>query len=180
VYDGSGHIGNLGQVVAHSVPSHGYEASALVSIPPLGAVWLRFESVSTEEQPDPEKVAAGVRAAARAVSPHRTAADEEPDEEVEVPPEDPVQPARTELLGSSAATPAPVSPDEALISGPPDPVSPPAVTDPMTSAEAASPVPSGSPSSPASPESPESPGSPPSPESPASPDSPPTVAGSDR
>ena len=71
VYDGTGHIGNLGQVVASNVPSHGYVASAAVTIPPLGAVWLRFEPVSTEEQPEPDKVEAGVRAAARAASPHR-------------------------------------------------------------------------------------------------------------
>jgi 1,4-alpha-glucan branching enzyme len=172
VYDGTGHIGNLGQVVAQAVPSQGYPASAPVTIPPLGAVWLRFEPVATEEQSDPDKVAAGVRAAARAVSPHRFAAEEERDEEVEVPAEDPVRPASTEQLGSPPATSAPDSADEALIGGPPDPVSPPAVTDPMTSAEAASPVPSASP---------DSPGSPPSPESPASPDSPPaSVADSDR
>ena len=46
VYDGTGTIGNLGQVVAPAVPSHGYVASAAVTIPPLGAVWLRFEAVS--------------------------------------------------------------------------------------------------------------------------------------
>ena len=71
VYDGTGQIGNLGQVVATAVPSHGYIASASVTIPPLGAVWLRFEPVPTEEQPEPEKVAAGVQAAARLASPHR-------------------------------------------------------------------------------------------------------------
>ena len=46
VYDGTGKIGNLGQVVAHPVPSHGYGASATVTIPPLGAVWLLFEPVA--------------------------------------------------------------------------------------------------------------------------------------
>ena len=48
-YDGTGKIGNLGQVVAHAVPSHGYGASASVTLPPLGAVWLLFEPVATEE-----------------------------------------------------------------------------------------------------------------------------------
>jgi 1,4-alpha-glucan branching enzyme len=43
VYDGTGAIGNLGQVVATAIPSHGYVASASVTIPPLGAVWLRLE-----------------------------------------------------------------------------------------------------------------------------------------
>jgi 1,4-alpha-glucan branching enzyme len=56
VYDGTGLIGNLGQVVAHPVPSHGYKASASVTIPPLGAVWLRLEPELDEEQPiEPEK-----------------------------------------------------------------------------------------------------------------------------
>ena len=141
VYDGTGHIGNLGQVVAHSIPSHGYEASAPVTIPPLGAVWLRFEPVPTEEQSEPDKVAAGVRAAARAVSPHAAGVEEGPDEEVDVPPEDPVQPASTKQLGSVPPTTALTPADEALIAGPPDEVPPPAVTDPMTSAETSSPVP---------------------------------------
>ncbi|MBC8038755.1 MAG: 1,4-alpha-glucan branching protein GlgB, partial [Rhizobiales bacterium] len=95
VYDGTGHIGNLGQVVAQAIPSHGYPASAPVTIPPLGAVWLRFAPVPTEEQPDPDKVAVGVRAAARAASPHRATAEDQAGEEVDVPPEDPVQPAST-------------------------------------------------------------------------------------
>ena len=34
VYDGTGSIGNLGQVVAHPVPSHGYVASAAVTLRP--------------------------------------------------------------------------------------------------------------------------------------------------
>jgi 1,4-alpha-glucan branching enzyme len=50
VYDGTGLIGNLGQVIAHPVPSHGYKASASVTIPPLGAVWLRLEPELDEEQ----------------------------------------------------------------------------------------------------------------------------------
>jgi 1,4-alpha-glucan branching enzyme len=64
-------------VVAVEIPSHGYVASANVTVPPLGAVWLRFESVADEEQEEPEKVEAGVRAAARRVSPTRTAAEVE-------------------------------------------------------------------------------------------------------
>ena len=70
-YDGTGQIGNLGQVVAHPVPSHGYIASASVTIPPLGAVWLRLEpSEPEEEQPEPEKVSKGAKAAAK--RPRRT------------------------------------------------------------------------------------------------------------
>jgi 1,4-alpha-glucan branching enzyme len=69
VYDGTGQIGNLGQVVAVDVPSHGYDASARVTIPPLGAVWLSFEPEPTEEHADPAAVTAGTRAAAKAVSP---------------------------------------------------------------------------------------------------------------
>ena len=129
-------------------------------------MWLRFEPVPTEEQPDPDKVAVGVRAAARAASPHLATAEDQAGEEVDVPPEDPVQPASTQQLGSAPVLTAPVSADEALLAGPPDPVPPPAVTDPMTSAERASPVPSASPASPESPASPDSP--------------PPTVADPDR
>ena len=68
-YDGTGEYGNLGQVVAKPVPSHGYPASALVTIPPLGAVWLLFETESVEEQPEPQKIAVGMKVAARRASP---------------------------------------------------------------------------------------------------------------
>jgi 1,4-alpha-glucan branching enzyme len=77
VYDGTGLIGNLGQVVAHPVPSHGYAASASVTIPPLGAVWLRLEPELDEEQAlEPEMATRAVRAAAKVASPHTTSADE--------------------------------------------------------------------------------------------------------
>jgi 1,4-alpha-glucan branching enzyme len=42
VYAGSG-VGNLGAVHASDTPSHGLPASASITVPPLGAVWLRFE-----------------------------------------------------------------------------------------------------------------------------------------
>ena len=71
VYDGTGKIGNLGQVVAHPVPSNGFPASANVTIPPLGAVWLLFQPTPTEESDEPEKVEAGTRAAAKQASPRR-------------------------------------------------------------------------------------------------------------
>jgi 1,4-alpha-glucan branching enzyme len=74
VYDGTGRIGNLGQVVAVEIPAHGYVASANVTVPPLGAVWLRFEPVVDEEQEEAQKVQAGVRAAAKRVSPVQSAA----------------------------------------------------------------------------------------------------------
>ncbi len=76
-YDGTGKIGNLGQVVAHPVPSHGYSASANVTIPPLGAVWLLYEPVVTEETEDRESVEAGQRAAAKQASPRSRAAVED-------------------------------------------------------------------------------------------------------
>jgi 1,4-alpha-glucan branching enzyme len=41
-YGGSG-VGNLGSVRAASVPSHGYPASAAVTVPPLATVYLRFD-----------------------------------------------------------------------------------------------------------------------------------------
>ncbi len=45
-YGGSG-VGNLGGVRATSRPSHGYPASAELTVPPLGAVYFQF-------QPDPQ------------------------------------------------------------------------------------------------------------------------------
>jgi 1,4-alpha-glucan branching enzyme len=76
VYDGTGLIGNLGKVVAHPVPSHGYAASASVTIPPLGAVWLRLEPELDEEQPiETERATRAVRAAAKMASPQTTTTD---------------------------------------------------------------------------------------------------------
>ena len=42
IYGGSG-VGNLGGVTAEEVASHGRPASARVTVPPLGAVWLRHD-----------------------------------------------------------------------------------------------------------------------------------------
>jgi 1,4-alpha-glucan branching enzyme len=42
LYGGSG-VGNLGEVHAEQLPWHGLEASASLRVPPLAAVWLRFE-----------------------------------------------------------------------------------------------------------------------------------------
>jgi 1,4-alpha-glucan branching enzyme len=42
VYAGSG-VGNFGAVTATDSPSHGMPASATISVPPLGAVWLRLD-----------------------------------------------------------------------------------------------------------------------------------------
>jgi 1,4-alpha-glucan branching enzyme len=72
VYDGTGSIGNLGEVVAHPVPSNGFPASATVTIPPLGAVWLLHQAAPTEESGDPEKETAGTLAAAKQASPRPT------------------------------------------------------------------------------------------------------------
>ncbi|GAA1436678.1 1,4-alpha-glucan branching protein GlgB [Microlunatus lacustris] len=70
IYDGTGEFGNLGRVVAGAVPSHGYPASAAVTIPPLGSVWFRLAPVPDEETPGAEAgVEAGVRAAAKQASP---------------------------------------------------------------------------------------------------------------
>jgi 1,4-alpha-glucan branching enzyme len=41
-YSGSG-VGNMGRVVAEDSAWHGQAASATLSVPPLGALWLRFE-----------------------------------------------------------------------------------------------------------------------------------------
>ena len=39
IYGGSG-VGNLGGVEAEDVSHHGQPASAVLTIPPLGAIWL--------------------------------------------------------------------------------------------------------------------------------------------
>jgi 1,4-alpha-glucan branching enzyme len=43
IYDGTNTYGNMGQVTAYDVPSRGFTASATVSVPALGAIWLHFE-----------------------------------------------------------------------------------------------------------------------------------------
>jgi len=140
-------------------------------------VWLRFEPVSTEEQLEPQKVEAGVRAAARAASPHRLAVADAREDDVAVPPEDPVQPADTRRLGGvTESSQAAGSAAEDLIGGPPDDVPAPSIPDPMSRAEAASATqPLRVPESSESPESPESPDSSDSPASPSSPDTPPSL-----
>ncbi|OYO14328.1 1,4-alpha-glucan branching enzyme [Enemella evansiae] len=50
-YDGTGQWGNLGQVEAREVPAHGLEASAEITVPPLGAVWLLWDPRETAELP---------------------------------------------------------------------------------------------------------------------------------
>jgi 1,4-alpha-glucan branching enzyme len=42
-YSGSG-VGNMGAVTAQADPWHGQPASATLRVPPLGALWLRYES----------------------------------------------------------------------------------------------------------------------------------------
>jgi 1,4-alpha-glucan branching enzyme len=39
VYGGSG-VGNLGAVEAEDVPQHGFDASAVLQLPPAGVLWL--------------------------------------------------------------------------------------------------------------------------------------------
>ena len=54
------------------MPSNGFDASASVTIPPLGAVWLLHQAAPTEESDDPEKETAGTLAAAKQASPRPT------------------------------------------------------------------------------------------------------------
>ena len=49
-YGGSG-VGNLGSVQAEALPWHGQPYSALLTVPPLGAVWL--EPAGQMEPPEP-------------------------------------------------------------------------------------------------------------------------------
>ncbi|HTF39619.1 MAG TPA: alpha amylase C-terminal domain-containing protein, partial [Propionibacteriaceae bacterium] len=154
VYDGTGLIGNLGQVVAHPVPSHGYVASASVTIPPLGAVWLRLETELDEEQAiEPERATRAVRAAAKVASPHATTGDE----------------ALTARPGPRRARPAETSSDTTTSAEPSG--------SPESSESPSSPD---SPESPSSPDSPESPSSPASPASPAAPKGPPEPSGAEK
>jgi 1,4-alpha-glucan branching enzyme len=146
VYDGTGLLGNLGQVVAHPVPSHGYTASASVTIPPLGAVWLRLEPELDEEQPlEPEKATRAVRAVAKVASPHAATTDEAVT--------GPTQPRRAKPPATESNTESEMRSE----------------TTPTTSESPESPD---SPYSPDSPDSPDSPGSPSSSDSPGSPSSP--------
>jgi len=48
VYGGSG-VGNYGSITAEDTPSHGLAASASLSVPPLGAVWLRYDGPAPSE-----------------------------------------------------------------------------------------------------------------------------------
>jgi 1,4-alpha-glucan branching enzyme len=154
VYDGTGLIGNLGQVVAHLVPSHGYVASASVTIPPLGAVWLRLEPELDEEQPiEPERATRAVRAAAKMASPHATTADQALT--------GPAQPRRAKP-GASTTEPEPGQSTDAAATADASDAAP----------DTASPTSPASAESPESPDSPDSPSSPDSPESPSSPSSP--------
>jgi 1,4-alpha-glucan branching enzyme len=41
-YGGSG-VGNMGRVETEAVSWHGFEQSALLTVPPLGVVWLSPE-----------------------------------------------------------------------------------------------------------------------------------------
>ncbi|HET7303811.1 MAG TPA: 1,4-alpha-glucan branching protein GlgB [Segeticoccus sp.] len=51
-YGGSG-VGNLGGVVAEEVPWHGQPCSAVLTLPPLGALWLEPDGVTTTSgEPD--------------------------------------------------------------------------------------------------------------------------------
>jgi 1,4-alpha-glucan branching enzyme len=142
VYDGTGLLGNLGQVVAHPVPSHGYVASASVTIPPLGAVWLRLEPELDEEQPlEAEKATRAVRAVAKVASPHAATADQAVT--------GPTQPRRAKPAAAESEAEA-----ETTSTAPPE-----------------SPESPESPDSPDSPDSPSNPDSP-APSSPSEPDSP--------
>ena len=48
IYDGTGTHGNNGPITAHAEEYHGFPASATIVIPPLGAVFLRYEPENTE------------------------------------------------------------------------------------------------------------------------------------
>ncbi|WP_082034585.1 1,4-alpha-glucan branching protein GlgB [Nigerium massiliense] len=43
IYDGSGGTGNMGRIIATPDPHNGFDNSALVQVPPLGAVFFRYD-----------------------------------------------------------------------------------------------------------------------------------------
>jgi hypothetical protein len=49
-YGGSG-VGNLGAVTASDEPSHGFPASAFVTVPPLATVYLRLDPSTVPAPP---------------------------------------------------------------------------------------------------------------------------------
>ena len=157
VYDGTGHIGNLGQVVAH--------ADAVARLPGArprspsrrwarcGCGSSRFPPRSSRSRtrsrpayaPPPERYRRTRRWRTKRTRPKRRS---------RCRPRTRYSPPSTERLG-----PMPrgrhYGGRGGLMTGPPDPVPPPAATDPMSSAEAAAPVPASSPDSPESPDSPD-------------------------
>ncbi|WP_152363492.1 1,4-alpha-glucan branching protein GlgB [Microlunatus speluncae] len=68
IYDGTGTVGNLGQVIATDVGLNGMPASATISLPALGAVWFRHDPHVVDEQPDQDKADAAAREIARLAS----------------------------------------------------------------------------------------------------------------
>ena len=50
MYGGSG-VGNFGGIAAVEEPWHGQPASATLRVPPLGALWLRFNDGMTQPPP---------------------------------------------------------------------------------------------------------------------------------
>jgi len=55
LYGGSG-VGNLGAVTATAKPSHGYPASAFVTVPPLATVYLRLDPSTVPQPPVVKKL----------------------------------------------------------------------------------------------------------------------------
>ncbi len=54
LYGGSG-VGNLGAIEAAAEPWHGRPASATITLPPLGVIWLTPDTTEAPETPeDPE------------------------------------------------------------------------------------------------------------------------------
>jgi 1,4-alpha-glucan branching enzyme len=53
---GGTNVGNLGAVVAEKIPWHGLDQSALVTLPPLGVIWLLSEPLKAAvESPTSKK-----------------------------------------------------------------------------------------------------------------------------
>jgi 1,4-alpha-glucan branching enzyme len=48
-YDGTNTYGNMGQVTAYDVPFRGFDASATVAVPALGAIWLHWDPTQQVE-----------------------------------------------------------------------------------------------------------------------------------
>ncbi|WP_063796370.1 1,4-alpha-glucan branching protein GlgB [Chondromyces crocatus] len=79
VYGGSG-VGNLGRIEAEAVPSHGFAQSLVLTLPPLGVLWLVPERDANEEEIAAMEAADAAVAAEEAAARQRSGPDVVPED----------------------------------------------------------------------------------------------------